>query len=412
MQSVSSETVPPLGPAPSGVAGLELESGLVPSGPRDSWHVIASSMVIGTASLMILGVQPVLLGALAQEGRVDEASLGRLATVEVLALAIGSAVGAQVLSRGRIAAKVAAGAVLLALLDAAIYVSHTTLMLFATRGAAGFLEGFILGAAIVVITHSKSPDRLNGLFLALQTIPQAVLAYVFPAILLPRIGADGGFLILAAIAAISAAAAFVLTERRPPPSAEAAAGGKVWTLPVIGILAGITLQNAAIGGAWDYAERIAAQYHIAPDVVGSALAFSLLAQVAGAFAVAGFAWRLPFRAVTVLGPLCQAIVIALIATAQSTAAYVVATALFGLFWLALNPFQVRLLIDMEPSRRAVMLGTAITIFGLSAGPFLSSFGVTPGDVRGAFWIAAALTTLGSAMFAVSMIAHYRARPGS
>ncbi|MEI9995603.1 MAG: hypothetical protein WDM91_13485 [Rhizomicrobium sp.] len=410
MQPASEIAAPALGPAPTGIAGLEIEAGFAPEGPSDSWVVVGSSMVIGTVALMILGIQPILLGALAQEGRVNEASLGWLATVEVLALAIGSAVGAHVLSRGKIAARVAIGTLLLAALDAAIYASHGSIMLFLTRGAAGFVEGFILGAAIVVITHSRRPDRLNGLFLALQTIPQAVLAYALPAYLLPRIGADGGFAILAVLAALSAAAALALTERVPPIAAQAPSGGKVWTLPVLGILLGITLQNAAIGGAWDYAERIAAQFHIPADIAGSALAVSLLAQVAGAFAVAGFAWRLPFRIVTVVGPLCQAIVIVLIASAQSNAVYFIGTGLFGLFWLALNPFQVALLIDMEPSRRAVMLGTAITIFGLSAGPFLSSFGVAPGDVRGAFYIAALLTALGAAVFALSMTLHYRAKP--
>lgn len=395
-------------PAPAGVAALELESGMAPAG-GDSWLVIASSMLIGTASLMILGIQPVLLGALAQEGRVSEAALGRLATVEVLALAVGSAIGAQVLREGRIAAKVSIGCVLLALANAAIYISHDTAMLFLTRGAAGLFEGFVLGAAIVVITHSKAPDRLNGLFLAVQTIPQALLAYALPAEILPRVGADGGFAILAGLAAVCAGAAFVLTERKPPPAPEAAAGSprKVWTLPVIGILVAVTLQNAAIGGAWDYVERMASQLGIAPNLVGTALSVSLMAQVIGAFAVAWFAWRLPYRIVTVLGPLCQALVIVFIANAASPDIYFGATAAFGLFWLALNPFQIRLLIDMEPTRQAVMIGTAITLFGLSAGPLLSSFGVGPGDVRGAFWIAAFLMLSSSVIFAVSMIAHAR-----
>jgi hypothetical protein len=176
---------------------------------------------------------------------------------------------------------------------------------------------------------------------------------------------------------------------------------------VLGILLGVVLQNAAIGGAWNYAERIAVELHIAPDLVGAALAVSLMLQVVGAFAVAWFAWRLPFRLVTILGPLCQGTVIMLIATANSSLVYFGATAAFGLFWLALNPFQVRLLIDMEPSRQAVMTGTAVTLFGLSVGPFLSSFGVGPGDVRGAFLIAAGLMLLSSITFAVSMAAHRR-----
>lgn len=399
-------------PAPAGVAALEMESGLMPETNGDNWIVIGSSMLIGTASLMILGIQPVLLGALTQEGRISEAALGRLATVEVLALAIGSAIGARVLRQGRIALKVAVGCALLAVFNVAIYIAHDPVMLFVTRGLAGLLEGFILGAAIVVITHSRSPDRLNGLFLALQTIPQAFLAYALPVSILPRVGADGGFAILAGLAAVAAFSAFVLTERHPPKPDGVATSGKVWTLPVIGILIGVTLQNAAIGGAWDYAERIAVQFHIPAGLVGTALSASLMFQVVGAFAVAWFAWRLPFRVVTILGPLCQGVVIVLIASAATSSVYFGATAAFGLFWLALNPFQVRLLIDMEPSRQAVMVGTAITLFGLSAGPFISSFGVEVGDVRGAFWISAVMMLFSSITFAVSMAAHYRAKPAA
>ena len=364
-------------------------------------------MLIGTASLMILGIQPVLLGALTQEGRIGEAALGRLATVEVLALALGSALGVRVLRQGRIAGKVALGCALLALANAAIYVSHTPAMLYLTRGAAGLLEGFVLGAAIVVITHSRAPDRLNGLFLALQTIPQAALAYALPVTILPRFGADAGFAILAALAAVCALSAFALTERHPPVPEAAVGGGHPWRPPVVGILVAITLQNAAIGGAWDYAERIAAQYRLAPDLVGAALAASLMFQVAGALVVAWCAWRLPFRIVTIAGPLCQALVIFVIATVPSL--YVPATAMFGLFWLALSPFQVRLLIDMEPTRQAVLIATAITLFGLSAGPFLASFGVASGDVRGAFWIACGLMLAAAAVFAASILASLRAR---
>jgi MFS family permease len=395
----------------SAVAAVTLTQGtqteILPGGIRDSWTVIGSSMLVGTAALMILGIQPVLLGALTEEGRISETMLGQLATVEVLALAIGSAVGAYLLQKGRIAAKVALGSLLLAAMNAAIYASHSVLMLFLTRGAAGLLEGYILGAAIVVITHSTSPDRLNGLFLALQTIPQAMLAYALPVSILPRVGADGGFAILAGMALVAAVAAFALTERHPPAAVKHATAGTVWTPAVLGILLGVVLQNAAIGGAWNYAERIAVELHIAPDLVGAALAVSLMLQVVGAFAVAWFAWRLPFRLVTILGPLCQGTVIMLIATANSSLVYFGATAAFGLFWLALNPFQVRLLIDMEPSRQAVMTGTAVTLFGLSVGPFLSSFGVGPGDVRGAFLIAAGLMLLSSITFAVSMAAHRR-----
>jgi MFS transporter, DHA1 family, inner membrane transport protein len=67
-------------------------------------------------------------------------------------------------------------------------------------------------------------------------------------------------------------------------------------------------------------------------------------------------------------------------------------------WLALNPFQVLLLIEVDPSRRIAMQQTGLNLVALSIGPAIGAFGVRDTDVRGAYWIAAAILVASGIMF--------------
>ncbi|TIU27802.1 MAG: MFS transporter, partial [Mesorhizobium sp.] len=59
---------------------------------------LASALWIGSVGLLILGLQPVLLGALYSEGHVTGDELALVATAEMIAIAIGSAIVAMLLS--------------------------------------------------------------------------------------------------------------------------------------------------------------------------------------------------------------------------------------------------------------------------------------------------------------------------
>ena len=164
---------------------------------------VAGAMLIGTNALMILGVQPLLLGALTEEGRLSVAALGRLAMVEVLALALGSAIGSRIMVGDGIRLKASMACGFLALTDFGTYFADTPIALFVLRASAGAVEGLALGATISILTHTRHPGRVNGLFLGLQTIPQMIAAYFLPVIILPKWGANAGFGLLGAFAVAS-----------------------------------------------------------------------------------------------------------------------------------------------------------------------------------------------------------------
>lgn len=382
------EGVPQM-PAPAAAEALDLGVPSGKAGADQPLTVIAAAIVVGTVALMVLGVQPVLLEGLTQAHRLTEAQVGPLATVEDLALALGAGMGPSWMRSGAIRLKVIALATILAAADLAIYGVHSAPILELLRGAAGLAEGLMLAGALVIMIQHSQPDRLNAVFLGLSTLPQAAMAYALPIWVAPALGANGGFAILAVLALLGACAAVFLPDRSPPARPEAV-GKPRWTAGVFVALAAVGLQNAAIGGAWSYLPLLVDQHHFPTAFAGIAVAGGLLFQVAGAFAVAAWGGRLPFRAALIAGSLSQMVVIGLLAAIGAPLLYIGLALIFGLFWLALSPFQVRLLIHLDKTRSAALLLTAVTLLGLSVGPFLSALAVRGADVTGAMWIAAAL----------------------
>ncbi len=395
--------------APSEAAAAPGEAAVAREVPGGQPAVsVGCAMLIGTNALMILGVQPLLLGALTEEGRLSVAAIGRLAMVEVLALAVGSAVGSRIMIGDGIRNKTSLACAVLALANFGTYLAHSPIALFGLRAAAGCVEGLALGVTIVILTHTRHPGRVNGLFLGLQTIPQMIAAYFLPVMILPHWGANAGFGLLGAFALASIPGAFWL--KSPVRNAIASTRDPWHRLPGVAIALGaIIVQNAGIGGAWNYIEVVAAEHRFGSDSIGIAMSASLACQVAGALFVAWIGWRAPHRIVLWIAISLQMIITAALARPTSAALYITEACAFGLLWLALQPFQIRQLITLDPARHAALLVTPLTLAGLSLGPFCVSFAVRPGNVSGAFWVSAILFAISAMLFE---LATQRARHGS
>ena len=88
---------------------------------------------------------------------------------------------------------------------------------------------------------------------------------------------------------------------------------------------------------------------------------------------------------------------------MTPATYVATTCLFGLFWLALQPFLVTELIEFDPTRQVALVLTPVALVGLSLGPLLVSFAVHSGDVRGGFLGAGGLLATGGLLYALASV---------
>jgi MFS family permease len=351
---------------------------------------------------MMTGIQPVLLGGLAEEGRLSEANLGRVAWVEVAALALAAAIGPRLLRFGSARRTIAAACLALALANAVVYVSHDTAALILSRIFAGLMEGLLLATANIAITRGRHPERLSALFLMVSAIPQVAASYLLPATVMPRFGADSGFGILCVLSVVGIAVAFLLgNEIQDAPPRKPAA--QVWTPAVLIGLCAVILQNAANGAGWEYQARIGENLRFPGSVVGTAIAADLIFQIIGTFAVAWIAWRLPFRTVLLASCFIQAGILIVMGMVHTPFAYIAICALFGMMWLGVNPFQVSLLIDLDKTRQVALLLASLQLMGFSTGPLICSFFVSPGNVVGAFWCAAGMVMVAFVLYVAAIV---------
>lgn len=375
---------------------------------------IWAAMVVGSAAMLALGIEPILLGSLVDAGRLSEAGVGQAAMADTFGLAIGAAVGPFWIARGAMRLKTFVIALLLALANLLAAHAPSTAFVLADRAAAGLLAGVLLGSATLIIVNGKNPDRLSGIQLGLSMVPQIAAAYLMPALLIPRYGPAAGFDLLVIGAALAALFAVAL-PRRVTPEAEESKAEPLLRRPGLALFgAAILLQYCGVGAAWNYVERLAHQQGFTPNLLGAAIALSLACQVAAAWLMAWLSPKLPKWTLIITLIIVQTVFVALTVLARSPLVFALAICVFASAPPAMQPFQVVELIALDPSRRAAVLSGPVMLAGNGLGPLLASFLMRGSDVRPVFWLAVALVAASSLLFGLSAMqanARRRTLPG-
>lgn len=352
----------------------------------------AAVMIVGVIGVLIPGLQPQLLGALLAEAKLSTSALGLLATAELLAMGIAAGTAGLLLSVGRLRPIAASALVATAALDVFTPFAPGS-ALFAARIAAGFGEGVLIWIAIGLIVRAARPERWSGIYLALQTLAQLALATAMGLTIIPRFGSAGGFTLLA-LATTLGLAALPLIPRAYSDLDHGNAAGSALPARAIIALVGATLTLAFIVSVWVYIEPLGLQLGIAAATVHLIAPLSLAMQVAGAAAAAALAGRLPARPVVAAVAMANLLLLAVMGAPPSTAAFVVATAIFGFLWLFAMPFQVPILIAADPSRRAATLIGGAQLVGSSLGPFMAASLVSDRNVELVLWFGAGCAVTG------------------
>jgi MFS transporter, DHA1 family, inner membrane transport protein len=380
----------------------ETSASLTPTTRFAAGNVVAV-MAVGVIGVLIAGLQPQLLGALVAEKRITTDTLGLLATVELLAMGIAAGAAGFVLNAVPLRFIACVALVVTVLADA---VSPFTGLaeLFAARTVAGLAQGVLIWVTIGLIVRSLRPERLSGIFLAAQTLAQLAVATALGILVIPAFGSAGGFLTLALISLAGVAALPWLPAVYP---AIAHSDVAVPPIPSRGWLAllGVALYLAFIVAVWVYIEPLGLQRGVDPSAVRLIAPVSLAMQVAGAAAAAWLAGHLPARPVVVLAVLLNLVLLGIMGVSESSTVFVLASAAFGFLWLFVLPFQIPIVINADPSRRAAMLIGGAQLTGSSLGPFIVALLVRETDVRPVLWFGAVCALVGT----LALIAGGRSR---
>jgi MFS transporter, DHA1 family, inner membrane transport protein len=344
-------------------------------------------LYVGVVALLIAGLQPVVLGGLAEVGRLSASGIGLAATAELLALGLGCGVAAAVLKPTGLRAKLAFACTGHALCNlASLWVADGALI--GLRGVTGLFAGVMLWSTVGMVARSARPERQAGIFVTVQTLAQLLLAALLPRTVMAAWGVDGALLALAAISLTAAGVAFAGPRGFARlPKAEAG-GGRLSALAWAG-LAAVFLYLAFIVAIWVYLEPLAATVGLSPGQAHDAVAAALAMQVLGGLAATVAGARLRASHVLIGAGVINLGLVTALSADPSGAVFIGLVAVFGFLWLFVLPFHTVLLIAIDPSRRAAMQLGAAQLLGSSAGPLAASLLVGDTDVGGAMRFAAA-----------------------
>lgn len=363
-----------------------------------SARTLGTSILIGACALLVLGVHPILLGAMVEEGRIAEARVGNLVTIEMIAIMLGTLAGIWLLRKLGARFVMASAGITLVCMNLLLTGQSGVAIVSSSRAIAGLSEGVLLASTLVAISRVTRVERASAIFLAAQTLMQAVVAASLPFVVLEGSRAATALIVLAVAGAVAAAASLSLPRQLQP----AAPDGERGAISQAGLIAllGAGLFLGAIVSVWSYFGLWLIDQGYTPTFEGTAISLCLVAQVIGALTAAHFGERLPNRQTIAVCAIAAALSVILFLFSRGNAiAILTASIVFGFFWLFTLPFFAGWLIEIDPSRRAVLYVTAFQLGGAALLPSLAGIAV------GAFSVGAALV-FSAAVFLVLAASSY------
>lgn len=359
---------------------------------------ISAAFAFGTLTFLAMAVAPIILGALVEAGRLNNHTLGIVATAELLGIAVGSTVGPRIFNRGAFRSKTIAICLALAVFNLVCRGAPSAMWIGLWRTVCGLLEGGALAAAVVVLTYTRNPEQIYGYFMGISTIPLVIATYFLSSVAIPRYGANFGFWLLACTSILVAAASLGVSDTNVSPKACGDGRRRSWRRGEVLTLFTVVLQNAAVGAAFAYVVQIATQHRMSSDTVGLAIASLNAFGVLGPLAVGWIGWRLPPVAVLSIGCLVEAVIAVCLGVSNSRIVFLLVCSLFGACWNGLLPFSLKLLIQLDPSRRLGLLNAPGSLYGVGLGPIIAAMFVQERDVSPAYWIAATMFVASAALY--------------
>jgi len=365
---------------------------------------VAAALWIGSAGLLILGVIPILYGALHAEARINLNELGVIATVETLLIGVSSAVAAMLFSARSLRLKCTILLVALAALNSAVSAAGSSKMLLIDRALAGLIEGAMVAVSIELIARSRHAERLGGFFLAMQALAQGLLALGLAWWVVPATGANGGFLALGVVCLISIGVAlFVPTEYGEMPKQNASMDG-VFTMRSLLALLMIVLFFMFVVAVWTFLEPLGGKVGIDAQTVGVLVSMGLFVQVAASLAAAWLEAYLDYR-LGILGcGVVGLIAAAILGGSPTLLMFSVAVVAISFVWMFIVPFMIGMTLAADSTRNTCLLVPAAQLLGAASGPLAATAFVDGENASAVPLFGIAMTVLSLALFGLFLIA--------
>ena len=341
-----------------------------------------AALVIGTVALLMLGLQPILLGELVAQKLITLEGVGVVAMGEIICVGLGAILGDSVLPLTRMRGITVLAALAVAALDLLTMTLNGDVSYVSVRALCGLAEGVLVWVATCSIVRRASPERLASIFLVAQTLAQAAVAAVLALFVIPNGGWQAGFAVLAGLSFMMV---FVAQGLCPvfAPLVETGSTRPPFTAATVLTFLVVFFQMGATGSLWAYLDPLGRSAGFDAESVQMLISLVLLMQVIGG-SVAGIVVRKGNAVATLVACslLQAAIALAIFAIGgPAMTRFAVLSAGFGFVWLFLMPFHIRLAFQADQAGRVAVLVPALQLLGVAFGPLLASFFVNGDDAK-------------------------------
>ena len=361
-------------------------------------------IAMGVTAGCIPALQPILLNGLLEQHSLNTVQIGQAATVEALGMAVAMTLAALFLKPDRLR-PVALCAIIGAFVANSATGATNGLTIVLLRGLNGLSSGVLLWILIGLLARSVAPGRLFAIYVTAQAGLAFALSLVLNQWIMPTFGAAGGYAVLT-LADLALLAALVALPSSYAPTAAAGAPGAP---PLSGLLAliGSGLFLATIMAFWVYVIPMGRRIGYPLATLASAVNAAIGVQILAGLAASVLATRIKPLWACLAGAVVASGAIGMFLTGGGGILLFAALAAFSFVWMFTPPFQMPLLIEVDPSLRSAMLIGSAQLFGVAAGPMLASQTVTNADPLPAATVALACAGLSIVLTLAASIAHRR-----
>jgi predicted MFS family arabinose efflux permease len=241
------------------------------------------------------------------------------------------------------------------------------------RFGTGIGVGTIMLVTLTTVGLTANQERVFGFWQTGQIIFAAIALFTMPFVI-PVVGVHGFYVSLAIVMAILA------TVVRNFPEAGAARSGFRWSelAPQVRRLAplaliGLIFFYIAVGGVWNFVERMGDAAGFDPKFIGYTLAGVSVVGVAGALTATWLSTRLgriiPFAA----GILIIAASFVLLYGLSSQSIFILSAFLFKYGWWFISPYLLANMTTLDPTGRLITATNFVIAFGQALGPLVVGF---------------------------------------
>lgn len=333
----------------------------------------AFALSIGSIALLMLGLQPLILGELLESGRVSLEGVGIVAMAEIVGLGLGVLLGDLALPLSRLRAMTALAALGAGAADLLTLRTSGDMGFALTRSVAGLGEGVLVWSCTGVLVRSANPERKGGVFFVLQTASQGIAGLALARWVIPMHGWAGGFVLLAMLTWLAAVLATGL-PRGLDPLNEKSAGSFSWSVRRAMPLAVSFLVMASLGSLWAYVEPLGKAAGFESMGIQTLIAAGLGMQVIGGVLGSVLVRRLPARSTLSICSLMLALSAYGVGNVSSggLTTFSMLCGVFTFVWLFIAPFQIGLAFGADSTGRVASLIPAAQLFGVAFGPLVAS----------------------------------------